>query len=245
MKASSKPQISTKWWTSQKPAEIKGSDLETALDAAERALAAEKKKSDADSIDAACESLEQLESAVDKTIKKECDKKKHKDLIAALEKFDGIISSETSRLEDRKEDLPEGEDEEEEEENENKLFDRAYLCKLLKLMKSNGKPLKFGFGVNPQSPEASQLIVSKKGKSERLKKMLKNAGVENRLITYGTIAPDAKDGKTLVFRLEESAKEPPQIVKLGRRFLCSDTKLRFRKVKVVLPGGQTFEDSEE
>ena len=91
MKASSKPQLSTKWWASQKPAEIKGTDLETALEAAESALAAEKKKSDADSIDAACASLEQLESAVDKTIQKECDKKKHKDLIAALEKFDGLI----------------------------------------------------------------------------------------------------------------------------------------------------------
>jgi hypothetical protein len=245
MKASSKPQISAKWWTSQKPAEIKGTDLETALEAAESALAAEKKKSDADSIDAACDSLEQLEDAVDKTIKKECDKKKHKDLIAALEKLDGLISSETSRLKDRREDLPETEDEEDEEENDNKLFDRAYLCKQLKLMKSNAKPLRFGFGLNPQSPEASQLIVSKKGKPERLKKMLKDAGVESRLVTFGTVAPDPKDGKTLVLRLEDSAKEPPQIVKLGRRFLSSDPKLRFRKVKVVLPGGQTFEDKEE
>jgi hypothetical protein len=246
MKASSKPQISTKWWTSQKPAEIKGSDLETALDAAESALAAEKKKSDADSIDAASASLEQLESAVDKTIKKECDKKKHKDLIAVLEKFDGLISSETSRLEDRKEELGEGdEDEGEEEENENKLFEKDYLCKMLKLMKSTGKPLKFGFGLNSQSPEGSHLLLARKGKAERLKKMLKKAGVENRLITYGTAMADPKDGKTLVFRLEESANEPPQIVKLARRYLRSDSKFRFRKLKLVLPGGQAFEDNEE
>ena len=216
MKASTKPQISTKWWTSQKPDEIKGSDLETALDTAERALAAEKKKSDSDSIDAACSSLEQLQSAVDKTIKKECDKKKHKDLIAQLEKFDGLISSETSRLEDRKEDLPEGEDEDEEEENENKLFEKDYLCKMLKLMKSTGKPLKFGFGLNSQSPEGSQLLLARKGKAERLKKMLKKAGVENRLITYGTAMADPKDGKTLVFRLEESANEPPQTASAGQ-----------------------------
>jgi hypothetical protein len=136
-------------------------------------------------------------------------------------------------------------DEEDEEENENKLFDRAYQTKLLAMMKSTGKPLKFGFGLNAQSPDASQLLLSKKGKSEKLKKHLKKAGVENRMITFGTAMPDPKDGKTLIFRLEENAKEPPQIAKLARRFLRSDPKLKFRKIKIILPGGQTFEDTEE
>ncbi|HEY3391916.1 MAG TPA: hypothetical protein VGK58_04375 [Lacipirellulaceae bacterium] len=245
MKASTRPQFSKKWWTSQKPAEIRGADLEAALETAEKALADEKKKSDEASIGAACSSLEDVESAVDRTIKKECDKKKHKDLIAVLEKFDGLISSETARLEERTAKLPDGGEEVDEEEADDKLFDRANVCKLLGMMKSTGKPLKFGFGVNPQSPEASQLILSKKGKSERLKKHLKKAGVENRMITFGTAMPDPKDGKTLVLRLEESAKEPPQIVKLARRFLRSDSKLKFRKIKLILPGGQTFEDTEE
>jgi hypothetical protein len=244
MKASTRPQLSKKWWTSQKPAEIKGADLDAALEAVEKALAGEKKKSDEASIEAASSSLENLETAVDKTIKKECDKTKHKDLIAALEKFDELISAETTRLEKRKAELPDGDDEDEEE-TDDKLFDRAYLCKMLTLMKSTGKPLKFGFGLDTQSPEASQLLLSKKGKSEKLKKHLKKAGVENRMITFGTAMPDPKDGKTLVFRLEESAKEPPQIVKLARRFLRSDPKLKFRKIKLVLPGGQTFEDNEE
>jgi hypothetical protein len=33
-------------------------------------------------------------------------------------------------------------------------------------------------------------------------------------------------------------------VKLGRRFLRNDNKLYFRKIKVVLPGGQAIEDDE-
>jgi hypothetical protein len=245
MQASTKPQLSKKWWTSQKPAEIKGADLAAALEATEKALAHEKKKSDETSIDAALASLDDLDSAVDKTIKNECDKTKHKDLIAVLEKYDDVISAETTRLEKRKAELPDGDDDEDEEETEDKLFDRDYLCKLLTLLKSTGKPLKFGFGLDARSPEASQLLLSKKGKAEKLKKHLKKAGVENRMITFGTAMPDPQDGKTLVFRLEESAKEPPQIVKLARRFLRSDPKLKFRKIKLVLPGGQTFEDTDE
>lgn len=245
MKASTKPQFSKKWWTSQRPAEVEGADLEEALAATEKALADEKKKSDEASVDAAFSSLEDLESALDKTIKKECDKKKHKDLITVLERFEGLINSETSRLEERKEELGEGEDEEDQEENENKLFDKDYLCKMLKLIKSGGKELKFGFGLNARSPEASQLLLARRGKAQALKKLLKKAGFENRLITFGTAMADPKDGKTLVFRLEESANEPPQIVKLARRFLRSDNKFRFRKLRLVLPGGQTFEDNEE
>jgi hypothetical protein len=48
----------------------------------------------------------------------------------------------------------------------------------------------------------------------------------------------------LVFKLAESAGEPPQIQKLGRQFLRSDKNLKFRKLKLILPGGQTLEDNE-
>ena len=46
MKASDKPEISKKWWTSEKPADIKGADLEKALDSAEKALEDADKKGD-------------------------------------------------------------------------------------------------------------------------------------------------------------------------------------------------------
>jgi hypothetical protein len=244
MKASDKPQISKKWWTSEKPSDIKGAELEKALQAAEKALADEKKKSDERSIDAAMYAVSDVESAVDKTVKKECDKKKHKDLITVLEKFYDLIKAETKRLEEAKDKLSAaGTDGE--EEDENKLFDKEYLYKMIKLMKSGGTELRFGFGLNPQTPESSRLVLARKGKPERLFKALKKTGnYSNRLLTYGYALPDAQSGKTLVFRLEESAGEPPQIVKLGRRFLRNDNKLYFRKIKLVLPGGQAVEDDE-
>jgi hypothetical protein len=246
MKASDKPQFSKKWWTSEKPSDIKGADLEKALQAAEKALADEKKKSDERSIEAAMTALGDLESAVDKIIKKECDKKKHKDLITVLEKFYDLIKAETKRLEEAAtRQSAANADGEEQEEDENKLFDKDYLHKMIKLMKSGGTELRFGFGLNPQTPESSRLVLARKGKPERLFKALKKTGdYSNRLLTYGYALPDPKNGKTLVFRLEESAGEPPQIVKLGRRFLRNDNKLYFRKIKVVLPGGQTVEDDE-
>jgi hypothetical protein len=246
MKASDKPQISKKWWTSEKPSDIKGAELEKALQAAEKALADEQRKSDERSIEAACTALKDIESAVGKTIKKECEKNKHKDLIKVLEKFYDLIQAEIDRLEEAKaQKSAAGADGEEEQEDENKLFDQEYLYKMIKLMKSGGKELCFGFGLNPQTPESSRLVLARKGKPERLGKALKKTGdYNNRLLTYGYALPDPQSGKTLMFRLEESAGEPPQIVKLGRRFLRNDNKLYFRKIKVVLPGGQTVEDDE-
>jgi hypothetical protein len=178
-------------------------------------------------------------------VKKECDKKKHKDLITVLEKFYDLIKAETKRLEEAKEKQSAAGGDGEDEEDENKLFDKEYLYKMIKLMKSGGSELRFGFGLNPQTPESSRLVLARKGKPERLFKALKKTGdYSNRLLTYGIAMPDPQSGKTLVFRLEESAGEPPQIVKLGRRFLRNDNKLYFRKIKVVLPGGETVEDDE-
>jgi len=247
MKASDKPQISKKWWTSEKPGDIKGVDLEKALVSAEKALAEEKKKKgDEPAIEAAQTALEELESAVDKTIKKECDKKKHKDVITVLDKFFALIKDENSRLEKLLEEAGEDDDEEgDEEESDGKIFEKDYLYKMLKLLKSTGKELNFGFGLNTQNPEASTLLLTRKGKPERLFKALKRTGdFTNRLLTYGKAVPDAENPKVLVFKLAESAGEPPQVLKLGRRFLRSDKALKFRKLKLVLPGGETFNDTE-
>jgi hypothetical protein len=249
MKASDKPQISKKWWTSEKPGDVKGVELEKALQAAEKALADEKKKSDPHLIDACMTMLRELCSAADKTIKKELDKKRHKDEITVLEKYDGLVKSEVKRLEEAKAGLSasqngNGKNEDDEEENENKLFDKEYLFKMMKLLKSTGKELRFGFGLNTQAPENSTLLLARKGQPERLQKMLKTSGdYSNRLITYGIAKPDPQNGKVLIFQLTESAGEPPQILKLGRRFLRSDNNLKFRKLKLIV-GGRTFEDTE-
>ena len=246
MKASDKPEVTKKWWTSEKPSDVKGADLEKALAAAEKALAEEKKKSDAASIKALVGALAELDTAVDKTVKKELDKKKHKDVITVLEKYHDLVESENDRLEEALAKLgKEGEEDEESEEDENKLFDKDYLYRMIKLLKSGGKELRFGFGLDTKAPEASKLLIARKGKPEKLFKLLKRTGdFSNRTLTYGYAAPDPEQKKTLVFRLEESAGEPPQVIKLGRRFLRADKSLYFRKLKLVMPGGQTIEDTE-
>jgi hypothetical protein len=88
-------------------------------------------------------------------------------------------------------------------------------------------------------------VLARKGSPEKLFKLLKRTGdYSSRTLTYGFAAPDPEQKKTLVFRLEESAGEPPQIIKLARRFLRNDKSLYFRKLKIVMPGGQTVEDNE-
>jgi hypothetical protein len=240
MKASTKPEITKKWWVNEKLADIKGAELE-------KALADEKKKKEEVAVlDAAVSAIEELEAAVDKIIKKECDKKKHKDVIAVLEKYFPLIKDEESRLKlllDQA--AKDGEEGEDEEETDDKIFQPDYLYKMLKLLKSTGKELNFGFGLDTKNPEASKLVLTRKGKPERLFKALKATGdFSNRLITYGKAVPDAQDGNVLVFKLAESAGEPPQVLKLGRRFLRSDKALKFRKLRLILPGGQTFDDTD-
>jgi hypothetical protein len=266
MKATDRPQFSRKWWTTEKPADIKGADLEKALAAAERALAEEKKRSEQASIDACLVALKDVESAVEKTIKRECDRKKHKDAIAVLDKYASLVEADTRRLEKllekatsrlaeaptrRLEKLLEkatsrdNVQDAEDEESDDKIFQPDHLYKMMKILRSTGKELNFGFGLDAKNPSASKLLLTRKGNPERLFKALKSTGdFSNRLLTYGKAMPDVQDGKTLVFKLAESAGEPPQIQKLGRQFLRADRNLKFRKLKLVLPGGQTLEDTE-
>jgi hypothetical protein len=247
MRSSDKPQFSLKWWDGERPDGVKTPDLDKALAKAEKALAEQrKKKDDADAIDGCITAIEAVGPAVDKTIKL-FDRNAHKDAISVLRKFEGVIDEETSRLERLKEDVEEndaGEDNEDEE-DEGKLFEKDYLYKMIKMLKSGGKQFNFGFGLNPNAPESSRLILKRKGKPEALFKALKKTGeFNNRLLTYGVAQADPADGKTLIFRLEKGANEPPRILKLGREFLRSDKGLKFKKLSVVLPGGKTLNDTE-
>jgi hypothetical protein len=136
-------------------------------------------------------------------------------------------------------------EDEDEEADDNRLFDTDYICKMMQLMRITGKELNFCFGLDTKSPEASQLLLCRRSKPDRLRKMLKGTGdFSNRLLTYGQALADPEDAQTLLFRLEENAGEPPQILKLGRKFLRSNKNLRFRKLKLVLPGGETIIDTD-
>jgi hypothetical protein len=248
MKASDKPEISKKWWTSEKPDDIKGVDLEKSLTKAEKALADEEKKSDERTIDDCLKSLKDLESTVDKTIKKECDKKKHKDVISVLEKYFAMIKAENGRLSElvkkaakggaaeangEKDGEAEGEDE-----DEKGVLKEEYRDRMIKVLRG-GKEVNFCFGLNKQAPEQSKLVLCIKRKPERLQKILKQTGdFSNRLMTFGVATGD---GKVLQFTLSDDAKEPSQIAKLAKAYLKSDKSLKFKKLRVVA-GGETFEE---
>jgi hypothetical protein len=246
MKSTDRPQLSQQWWEEEKPDDLGATELDDVLPDVESALAEQRKHDDdLDAVTACIEALRAVPSAASKTIKS-CDKKKHKNEIAVLKKYDALVSAEVKRLEKIQKKLEEqGKEEEDEEEDEDKIFQKDYLYKMVKMLKSTGKALNFGFALDNKNPGASKLLLTRKGKPERLLKALKRTGeFSDRQITYGTAAPDAKDGKTLVFKLAESAGEPPQVLKLGRQFLQSDKGLKFRKLKLVLPGGKTFDDAE-
>jgi hypothetical protein len=249
LKPTDRPQFSRKWWTSGKPADIKGVDLEKALQTLEKVLAEDKKRCDEETVKASCSALDDLESAIEKLISKECDKKKHKDLLSVIDKFDGLIKSERKRLEEALRGLEEEcshddeDDEEDDEEDEGKLFEKDFLYKMIKILRSSGKPLNFGFGLNTSSPESSQLLLKRKGKPEMLFKALKKTGnYSNRTLVCGTALADPEDAKVLVLRVEEG-DEPPQILKLGRKFLRGDKTLKFRKMKIVI-NGKTLVDND-
>ena len=123
--------------------------------------------------------------------------------------------------------------------NRGQIFQKNYLHRMIKLLKSTGREVNFGFAVNPKNPEESQLLLKRKGKPQQLFKELKKTGdYTSRQITYGRARLDEQDGKTIVFELDANAGEPPRILKLGRVFLRSDNKLKFRKLKIVPPDGE-------
>ncbi len=242
MKASDKPEISKKWWVNEKPDDIKGADLEKALAAAEKALAdADKKKGDADAIKSALASLASLTAAIDKTIKKECDKKKDKDLITVLGKFYDLIDKETEELNEAQDavDKADEDGEEEDEDEEAKgVLKEEYLDRMIKQLRS-GNEVNFCFGLNRSAPQDSRLVLCNKRKPERLHRILKKTGdFSNRLMTFGSATGD---GKVLEFNLSDDAKEPSQIAKLAKVYLKNHRDLKFRKLR-VLAGGQTFEE---
>jgi hypothetical protein len=229
-----RPEISKSWWTSEKPPDIKGRKLEKALQSAEKALLAVDKEGDAETIDACLAALESVVEAADKTIEDECDEARHEILIAVLKRFDRIVEQEVERLEAEREDL--GDDD---EESKGKLFESAYLEKMLRLLKG-GNELKFCFGIDKSSPEDSCLLLDRKRDPERLFQILRTkSDFSKRLTTYGLAKAD---GKTIEFRLAENANEPSQIVKLAREFLRKND-LKFKKIRVVCPGGQSLEEA--
>jgi hypothetical protein len=247
MKPTDKPKLSEDWWDEVRPDGLKDCDLDDLLPDVEEALAEQRKNDDdPDAIDECLDLLQDVPAAAAKTAK-QCDKQKDKVLIAVLGKYGAVVKEESSRLEKLKKQLEkeqsdDDDDKDDDDENENKLFDKDHLYKMVKLLKNGGKQLNFGFGLNTNAPEASRLVLNRKGKPEKLFKALKKSGeFNNRTMTYGVAYADPSDANTLVFKLESGAKEPPRMVELCREFLRSDHGLKFRKVSIVTAEGASSE----
>ncbi len=243
MKTSDKPELSQDWWDEVRPSALKATELDNVLPKVERALAdVHADDEDPDAIEECLSLLQNVPPAAAKTAK-QCDKKNDKVLIGVLGKYGAVVKGELSRLEKLKKRIAkeQGEDEDaDDDRNDNKLFDKDQLYKMVKLLKSGGKQLKFGFGLDTNSPESSRLVLNRKGKPERLFKAIKKTGqFNNRTLTYGTAYADPADGNTLVLQLEAGANEPPRIAELGREFLRSDRGLKFRKISVVSTAGSS------
>jgi len=239
MKSSDKPIISKKWWTKEKPGDIKGSDLEKALGVCEKALEDAKKKKDAESIDAALAALDDLDEAVDTTVK-ECEKKKLKDVVTVLEKFEKLSDGERSDLEKLKGALEQDEDEEESDDDAKGVMKEEYRARMIKMLRA-GEELNFCMGLNKQTPEDSFLLLCNKRKPERLQKILKQTGdFSTRLLTFGSVKGD---GKILDLNLADNSKEPAAIAKTSKAYFKAHRDLKFRKVRVH-SAGQTFEEGD-
>jgi hypothetical protein len=98
MEPGDKPEISEAWWTSNKPEDFQGGkELTRALAEAEGALK-NAKKGNTKSLALAVKECNQLRGTVLKTIRKECDKKKDKDLVSVLEKYTPVINDQLKQL---------------------------------------------------------------------------------------------------------------------------------------------------
>ena len=125
------------------------------------------------------------------------------------------------------------------------LFQKEHMHKMIKQLRSTGKQLKFAFGINSQSPESSVLLLSRKGTPDKLYRELRGTGqFSNRQMMCGVASSSPSQVDVLQFHLSASDTEPPQVLKVGRAFLRSDKKLKFRKLQIVLPDGKTLEDVE-
>ena len=246
MKAT-QPELVAKWWSTVCPSGVdEKKNLEKALSKVEKAISDQEKKSDdPKAIDNCLTALKALPSVISKTTK-ECDKKTHKDELKGLQELKKLVDSEATRLKQLKKDLSSNEGGGDDEDSDDKILEKDYLHKLIKLIKSGNKELNFAFGLDMNAPEACDLLLHRKKGPEMLFKILKKTKkFPNRLLTYGTAKMDPGDKQTLMFQLAPNANIPPnKIVRIGRKMFQQDKKLRFKKLKVVAANGQTLDDSQ-
>lgn len=233
-----------------KPKEIKAAKLADALKMCEKALADEKrKKDDADAIGAGLEAVEAVQAALETTIKKECDAKKHKDLIAGLKKLDATCAAEVKRLQTALEKA--GGDDEEGEVSDEELLGQKLFKACLKKAKTKGSALdgvSFCVGVTKKAEDCRLVMVKKKNFAKqtfrrflKICKDNKNWGLEKKRLTYGAAYRDPNESTTLVLQIAEGANTaiPGMTRKLGKWMLKNKQEMApFKNLVILDPAGK-------
>ena len=252
--AAPKIELKAASWDKAKGSDIKGAKLSAALKAVEKALADEKKKKDdPDALNASLQAMENASAAAQEVSKKECDAKKHKDLIAGLKKLISNCNSEAKRLQDAIKDAGGAEDDEGDVSDDDlfsmKLFKEC--IKKAKLKSSTEDGISFCLGVHKKA-EDCKLVFMKKKKfaSQTFKRVYKVAkdkpelGLKRPKMTYGACYRDPESKETLVLHIVDGA--PTEIPGMARKLEKWRKKykqdlLPFKELSIRGPSGRPIE----
>lgn len=241
-------------WEKTRPAEVKGAKLSAALKAVDKQSGAEK-KGDADAIQSLVDSLQSASSAASDVIKKECDKKKHKDLIAALKDLSNTVDAEVKRLSKAIEDAAAGAaDEDDGEVSDDELFGLKLFkecIKKAKLKKNTEDGISFCLAVHKTAEESKLVFVKKKKFSSQIfKQVVKVAkakpglGLKRPKMTYGAAYRDPQATDTLVLHIVDGAPTdiPGMVRKLEKwRKRFKQDLLPFKELSIRTPAGKPME----
>ncbi|MEN1679688.1 MAG: hypothetical protein AAGJ46_08845 [Planctomycetota bacterium] len=240
-------------WEKNRPAEVKGAKLATALKAVDKQSGAEK-KGDADAIKSLVESLQTASSAAADVIKKECDKKKHKDLITALKGLSSTVEDEVKRLNKAIEAAAADAGDDEGEVSDDELFGLKLFkecIKKAKLKNNTEDGISFCLAVHKTAEESKLVFVKKKKFSSQIfKQVVKVAkakpqlGLKRPKMTYGAAYRDPKATDTLVLHIVDGAPTdiPGMVRKLEKwRKRFKQDLLPFKELSIRTPAGKPME----
>ena len=239
--------------------EIKAAKLSSALKTVEKAQADEKRKGDAPAMEAAKAAMESAAAAASETIKKECDAKKHKDLVNALKKLASDCQAEVKRLSDAIKGAAEEAEGDEDEADVNELLNADQFEKLFKKVKAasnagegpgfcfcfhakDGKQSKLGLALNAtkakQAMTKLRRVLPKQDPDFKKKFIIR--GSAYRSDKFLVLEPDAGEGMPNVPGIAKKLKD---WVKENRKNIVP-----MKKVAIRIPGAPPIEvdvDDEE
>jgi len=225
------PELSSKWINKVQPKELKWQELGRAMKAYEGAESVAAREKSVEGYRALAESLEGVQVGISKAIK-ECDKKKHADLMDGLNKLGNkaqVELKEAQKQEAEKKSAAEDDD-------AGPMMTPTKLKQSLNLAYSQAVSFAFGWGSGGEN--AVLLLHKSKACKELAQRIKKEAG--HTLVTFGMATADPEDSGTLRLMLE--GKSLPGIVKRGKAFLKENKPLPFSSMRVFVGGAEVAED---